>query len=391
VSDHANAPLTVFVDGRPVGPAPFTGQVAPGPHTVSEASDTFRAAPQTVTVENAHETRVELVASPITGTVTLQASDPLVVVTVDGTPVGQGTFGGELAIGTHDVTFSRTGFVSVARTIVVIEGRTTVEYANLTPSPILDGTPPIPKASGERRDPEATSAGIISSFALAATTQLNSPRSELSPSSCSHVGSDCREPTLAGGGLLWSVGYMWDHFGFDVPMGITIDQGRGSAVLAPTQSSTVSGLPSSLQAQACATGLAGCTSGGLTHFTFARAAGFIGVRARASYDVSVVRLVAATGIAIVDRVVGVAEQQSNTSGPLGGLTGGAAVNYASPAYDLDLEGASAKLALAVGVSLWIEDAGTARTSHLAADPSFNVARGTQVLLLPHLGLDFGSH
>ena len=64
MTDHANAPLTVYVDGRAVGPAPFTGQVAPGPHTVSEASDTWRAASQTVTVEDAHETRVELVASP---------------------------------------------------------------------------------------------------------------------------------------------------------------------------------------------------------------------------------------------------------------------------------------------------------------------------------------
>ena len=106
------------------------------------------------------------------------------------------------------------------------------------------------------------------------------------------------------------------------------------------------------------------------------------------------RLVAASGVAVVDRVVAVAEQQGNTSGPLGGLTGGVAVNYASAAYDLDLEGAvklSAKLALAVGVSLWVEDAGTGRTSHLAADPYFNVARGAQVLLLPHVGLEFGSH
>jgi hypothetical protein len=52
---------------------------------------------------------------------------------------------------------------------------------------------------------------------------------------------------------------------------------------------------------------------------------------------------------------------------------------------------SAKLALAVGVSLWVEDAGTGRTRRLAADPDFNVARGAQVLLLPHVGLEFGSH
>jgi hypothetical protein len=148
------------------------------------------------------------------------------------------------------------------------------------------------------------------------------------------------------------------------------------------------------QAAACAAGLVACPSSGLTHFVFARAAAFIAVRARVSYDVSIVRFSAATGVGVVDRVVGVVQRSGGSGGLLGGLSGGAVANYASPAFDFDVGVGvklSSKLALTVGAKLWVEDAGTARSRKLGDDPQFEVTGGTQVILLPHVGFDFGEH
>ncbi len=407
VTERAQVPLTVYVDGLPAGPTPYKGETVPGSHVIAGSSDTFRAAPQTVGVVKGQEAHVELVAAAVTGAVSFQSSDPLVVVSIDGRQVGQGAYKGELPIGTHDVTFSRPGYIPVKRTVVVIEGRTAFEYASPEPMPAngAGGKAPPGAAAGAAPKKPDSGNGSIGSFALVLSTQLNSMGSQLSSSSCG-VGTDCMSPTQVGGGLLWSFGYMWRHFGFDVPMGFTIDKGTGSANLpsSPSSTPTVSQcemnptlpgcqnlIPSGGSSSAAGSLLA--PSAGATNFDFIRAAAFAALRFRTSYQVSLLRLSAATGIGIVDRVVGVAEQ-SGSGGFLGGFNGGAVSNYASLAYDLDVAVGlkiGERTTLAFGTTLWVEDAGGPRTGHLAGDSNFVLTRGTQVFLLPHIGFDFGAN
>jgi hypothetical protein len=404
-------------------------QDAPSPPStdVADASDDGAAAAPDVSVvdgvdagsdaallpasETAEDAAPGQVAPPVAGAVVLQTNDPQAVIAVDGVPVGQGTFRGELPIGTHDIVFSRPGYAAATRTIFVIAEGTATETVTLVPlaaprpppppalsasaaapapPPSARAVAPSPAAPPPPSPPAPGGAGIIGSFGVLLSTQLDSMGSELSPSRCAHLGSHCVEPTQSGGGLLWSVGVMWNHFGIDVPMGITVDKGTGQAVLPPTTSS----LSPSQQAAACATGLVSCAAGGPTHYVFGRVAGFLALRFRASYDVAIVRLSGATGVGVVDRAVGVAQRSSDGGGLFGGLQGGAISNYASLAYDLDLAAAikvGATTAISVGAAVWAEDAGRGRAASLGSDSDFVLTRGAQVLVLPHVGVEFGAH
>jgi hypothetical protein len=346
VHDHAGQALSIYVDGQPAGPAPQTLDLPSGQHELYERDETRRSAARTVAVVKGATLDVELEAVPITGKIEVHADDLHVVITVDGRMVATGSFTGDLPVGPHALTVWREHYVTQTQAFVVSE------QVPVTWSPQLSPDTPSAPPPDETSDRVQAPRGTIGSFQVLAITQVGSMGSQLDKR-CADVGSGCTGASPLGGGLIWSGGYMWGRFGFDIVMATGVDSGGGGATL---------------------------HDGSQQHYQFYRLNGLGAVRARFAHETEVWRISGAAGLGLAEHVMG--------------LSPGGVADYAALGVSLDGSAAlrlSHNVALALGAQLWIDNAGqsTAVKSDASTTP-FLVASGTQVLLLPHFGFDFGA-
>ena len=131
VNAPADAKVEVFVDGADMGAAPWEGDVKPGMHVV-EARGTDRAsAPKQLDV--ARRARVEMVLelAPTTGRVQVDTHTADAAITIDDRRVGMGVWEGTLPAGEHQVTIEAPGYRTYKRAFLVHAGETFVEDARL--------------------------------------------------------------------------------------------------------------------------------------------------------------------------------------------------------------------------------------------------------------------
>jgi len=127
-------------------------------------------------------------------------------------------------------------------------------------------------------------------------------------------------------------------------------------------------------------------SGSSTSYEFARASPMGAVRARVSFQTGAIRGSGTAGIGIAERIVAVGQASLGSAD---------AAQYL--ALGLVFSGSASwrigrNTALALGALLWIDSAGeNVEVARNDSTTPFRVLSGTQVLLLPYLGLEFGSH
>lgn len=219
-----------------------------------------------------------------------------------------------------------------------------VESALPLPAPAASTTSEASEALPEPPKQKGATAGVH----VVAVTQLGSMGSE-QETRCASIAEACSVDSGIGSGVFGHVGYIWNHFGFDVELGMTGDHSSRSQTTGTQERTTgVARFGASLAVRATA-------AVKNERFRGAFALG-PGVSARAFPDFS-------------------------------DFEPGKAGRYVSLAMTADANGGyrlSEHVTIVAGVKLWWEHAG----DDVVVDKRHLVS-GHQVLLLPYVGFDFG--
>ena len=389
VKEKGGQPMRVLLDGVDVGPAPWEGDVDPGPHDIAGRSPNAAAPPQKVEVVRGQASVIELGAVATSAHVEISVSDPRAIVFIDGKPAGEGSFSGDLAPGEHTLVVSREGFERFEKKIVLAEKdsvKETIALKKTETSVVVDT---------RLRSFE----GIYGGFGLTGVLMPNGSGNELD-TRCHDVGAaSCETPFPLGAGLFGYMGYSWNPVGLELMLGGLFDVARATAHF---PGETVAG--GSPNANPLATGTARTEE-----FSFFRAGGLAAVRARASFQTPTVRGSFAGGVGVSYKHVVMVRNAESTDGNKlqdGYKPDGA--SYVSPALTFDVSVGwrlGEATAITLGGLMWIESSASdarapgdlnrtmARTNPAAVapipTPPYQMTSGAQLFIGPYLGMQFG--
>jgi hypothetical protein len=384
VNERAGRPVNVFVDGKDEGPAPWTGEVSPGVHMVSAVGPAFEAEAQRVNVQEGATAVLILDAVSPTARVELQTPDHRGQMTIDGRPVGEGQFKGELPAGDHVLVITRPGYFRHEEKLALAHKQVLVETIGLTPLPAL------------RRIAERPLEGFYAGFGIALLLVPAGEGNQLE-SGCSELGAtSCATEVPLGGAVFAHFGYTWNPVGLELFIAGEYDQSSPQAVFsgqaAPGENPFVSSPPRKEM------------------FTFYRVGGVAAIRVRGTLQSEGLRASLAAGPGVAYKAMFLNRTTRTTDGTgLEDIFLPPAVGYVSPAVVADASfqlRVGTSTAIALGALAWVENAGSgARTK---ADPQrcfascqlgpatvplptpgYQAATSTQVFVGPYVGLQLG--
>lgn len=386
VSVKGGEPLTVVIDGTEAGPAPFTGPVGPGEHTVTGKSQTLRAGPVSVTIKTGETSTVELVAERGGGTLEVRIDGNQGDIYIDGKKLGSGTFKGEVSEGEHELVVKREGYEDFEKSITVKAGE--VQGETVTLRKATEGSAEEPAADEGAWSFDGLYGGLqlIGMFAPAGSGNTVE-------TSCDVLGAtSCDGSTPMGGGLGLYIGYAFAPVGLELLAVGAADVTSPLASFDGTTGSEINPLVASPARE--------------EDFVIGRFGGGGAFRLRLLFPVDRFRITGAIGAGLVYRKLFMgrdtvaADGAESTVAPDG-------VDYLSGVLSVELAGQvrlGGTTALALGASLWLEHAGdgvaTAPDNNVVltksgsipqpqATPAYDLASGTQLFIGPFLGLHFG--
>jgi hypothetical protein len=122
VEVEGGAGLSVFVDGAPLGEAPWEGTLGPGQHVVWAEKGELGSAPKAVTVVQGQKAVVQLRAGPLGAPTFVEARPETASVAIAGVQVAKGSWRGRLPHGRYDLRVYEPGYI--AKTVeLVVDGR----------------------------------------------------------------------------------------------------------------------------------------------------------------------------------------------------------------------------------------------------------------------------
>ncbi len=383
VTDPSGEVMRVLVDGLDVGATPWEGDLPPGSHTIAGRSSKSNAPPKNVDVSAGTSASVQLSPVASTGRVEVTTSDSQGFIIIDGKPVAEGSFAGELPVGPHLIRVKREGYETFEKKIDLQEHDTIAETVTLRASA---GTT---KGADSKADSDRPFAGVYGGFGLMGLIEPNGNGNSLE-TSCSQIGaSSCSTPPPLGFGLFGYGGYSWDPIGLELFLAAQFDEETPSANYTANSSlgSVVGGPPR------------------IEQFILPRLGGVAAVRARATLDGKLFRVSfsAGPGLAYKDMfLVRKATTQDGTNRT--GKEVSDSVSYVSPALVADLSihfRLSGATAVSGGIMTLFENAGetqVATQNQVIAGSTggaplrtyaYDTASGAQFFVGPYLGIEFG--
>jgi hypothetical protein len=130
VREDSGREVHVFVDDADKGPAPWEGDVAPGPHKLQASGTRFAAEPRTVTVERGQRSDVTLTARPVLGHLHVSVQPESAKIRIDDDKIGVGSWDGELPPGPHRIEVT-AGDTRAVRDVVIERGETAQQDISL--------------------------------------------------------------------------------------------------------------------------------------------------------------------------------------------------------------------------------------------------------------------
>ena len=112
----------LILDGKDVGPLPWTGEVPPGTHEVSARGEHGISASRKIAVSAKGRTELELALVENPAKIRVTTSDARAVIRIDGTPFGSGQIDTEVLPGKHVVSIEQPGFVPSVFSLVLEPG-----------------------------------------------------------------------------------------------------------------------------------------------------------------------------------------------------------------------------------------------------------------------------
>ena len=233
VREATGAAVTVFVDGKSVGKAPFEGDLAPGSHVVEARGERVVAKPRSVEVAKRGRLEVTLETVPILGKLRVRATPADAVLRVNGGIAVVGAFEGELPIGQHTLVVEAPGFSRVERLLDITAGETIVQDVALAaiPVPVL---PPREEPVRHEVPHEPVYDGLYSQLALHYVHGLTPFSAAACPKDANTY--RCESGAAAGGGASLRVGYSFGVVGLEAAVLGDIDSRTDTRriVTAPT-------------------------------------------------------------------------------------------------------------------------------------------------------------
>jgi hypothetical protein len=387
VREKSAQALHVVIDGHDLGPAPYAGEIAAGRHEIGGRGEGLLVEPRTISAEQGGTLDVVLDARPEPARVELRISDGKGTITLDGKPVGEGTFSGEVAPGKHTFEIRRDGCEAYTASVQLAPGQVLSQSVALR---LQAKTEPV--------ETQVTRLlrGFYGGFALAPMF-LPAGAGSTPESSCDALGaSTCEAPVPWGPAIGAYVGYSFDPVGFELMLAGLADYAKPTVSFDGRQGSLVNPLVA--------------TPARDEEFLIFRAGVLVALRLRSTIDFDVVRLAFAGGLGLSYRKLWMRRDATALDG-----TNAQAefapdpVEYVSPGISLEL-GLVVPLTevaqLTVGASFWGESAfNQARTATssdealLSPDdstparplhtPAYDLAQGPQIYLGPQIGMQFG--
>jgi len=189
-------PASLLLDGRDVGPLPWSGEVPPGEHTLSARGSGTASAEQRVSVQAGERAVVTLTVNVRPAQLRVQVADASIF--VDERWVGVGAFEGTLPPGKHHLRLKRIGYSAKEYDMTLAAG----EVWNV--SNISWGEP---NARVRDDDPRPVFAGMYTQVGLLGLFS-QSPTDELKQDCpAARTGGSCEWHRSYGGGLGVRVGY----------------------------------------------------------------------------------------------------------------------------------------------------------------------------------------
>ena len=232
VREEGGKEVHVFLDGVDVGRAPWSGDLAPGEHSVEIKGQGVGAPKRTVVVVAKGTIDVAFEATALLGHLRVESLGNLGEIAIDGTKVGDGAWEGDLSPGSHEVDVVAVGYQPYKHLVAVTKGQTVVEAVTLVAIP---KPPPIAPPVDVFRGLYAKF-NVIGAFPLTSSADLSSTCSTNGAATCNNNGLD------AFVGTKLHVGYSWDIFSLELVSGFLfhlshkIDRnfpGKSTAVVTP--------------------------------------------------------------------------------------------------------------------------------------------------------------
>jgi hypothetical protein len=389
VKEKSRRAIRVLLDGVDVGAVPFEVDLAPKTYEVSGRGPGLAAPPKVVSVEKGKSIEVELEAVGSTARIEIRTSDNVGAIFLDGQPVGQGTFAGDVAPGEHRIRVERAGYTTYAKTLTVSEKQVVAETVTLQQR--VEGV-----GSGGGRGTRIRD-GIYGGFQAGMALMPWGADTSIDLS-CDTLGaSSCASDSPSGALLSGYAGYSLDPIGFELLIGALADVASPSATFDGVYGSSINPLVAQPARE--------------EKFTILRVGGLGAARVRGNLDLSeTFQASAALGVGLSWRKLLMRRSATATDGtdarhefvpdP---------VSYLSPGVSIDV---SARLmlgettSLSAGIWFWGETAKeNARTEadpnrvmvsesdsvapRPIATPEFDLANGSQLYVGPHVGMQFG--
>jgi PEGA domain len=390
VQAPAGESLRVIVDGLDLGATPWEGDLPAGPHEITGRSSTSTATAQTVNVGVGDKLQIDLVTAATAAHLQVQTNDGKGRIYVDGVQKGEGAFQGDLTPGVHALVVEREGYQRYEKSVTLGERETWAETVTLKP---------VEAASGASvATPERAYEGVYGGFGFAGLLGVGGMGTDLD-TNCQGLGAtSCSTGQPVGGGAFGYVGYTWNPVGFEVFLAGEGDTLQETAHFTGQGSNAISSLATPPRDE---------------KFTTVRVGGMAAVRVRASVQTGIVRGTVAGGVGIAYKQLFMERETTTTDGTdrkdTFSPTKLDGVGYLSPA--LTLEAAvqlrvAPTLAVAAGMVMWADTAGSGSSTTTPADPkrfvgaanqtpaqvatpAYHLATGPQVFLGPFLGMQFG--
>jgi hypothetical protein len=373
-----------MIDGADVGAAPLEVDVTPGSHDVSLRSSTLSAPSQQVTVTKGGTLQVELAAAAASAHLDVTTSDRKGIIFLDGKPIAEGAYSGDVSVGEHTIAVTREGYERYEKQVALADKQSLAETVTLKL--------PAATTSGPETE-ERTYAGVYGGLgAMALFQPFGGEGNELDTNCAQLEATTCSTSPPVGGGLMGWFGYSWNPVGVEAFLAGEYDQSTPSATFVgtatPLENPLAVGEPR------------------VEQFAFLRFGGMGAVRARVSFQTDLVRVSLAAGFGLsIKEMVLERQTQSNSDNANAYVKNSSA--YVSPAISADLAvslRATKTLAIALGVTTMFENAGSNLTSPASTNqilgggaspptplptPAYHFASGAQTFIGPYLGLQFG--
>lgn len=381
VSEAGGLLVKVLVDDKDVGPAPWEGDLPPGPHTVQVVANGLASERRTVDVQVRGRLELSLTALATTGRIDVRVVPESGELSLDGKSVGRGSYGGPLDPGEHTLVVSAPGFHTQRTTITIERGKALPLVVTLVEdkpavapkkAPRGDEEPPPPPKVDRYR---GTYGRLSFSFLYPLTGGANATQMlpDTAATSAGEPGTASRFDYFGGGATL-RVGYNFD------PLAIEF-VGAFSRLQYSNEVNW---------------------SDATEKVSFASMGGYAGVGARVTSRDDAVRVSAGLSVGAAFRYLQITDEWSSPTGAADTISNGADVKHVAPAFGFDAElilGPTPGTRFVIGVESWLEllgkqtadFTGVARTfaPHPPTAGPYTLSTGAAFYVGPYLGFQFG--